>query len=114
MYSLAFALCRSYLKMRLWWVGFTVFMVGELFNFASMSFASQTLLAVLGCFSPLSNVFMAPCLLGEAITRADLLALPLIVGGAVLVVLYSDHKSQVRAGICVWVRACVCVYLCTA
>jgi drug/metabolite transporter (DMT)-like permease len=80
----------------MWLFGFAVFLIGELLNFVSMSFASQTLLAVLGSFSPLSNVFMAPFLLKEPITRGDILALPLIIGGAIVVVFYSDHSSQVR------------------
>ena len=70
-------------------------MVGEVLNFASMSFASQTLLAVLGCFSPLSNVFIAPWLLKEPVRRADILSLPLIIGGSVIVVFFSDHSPQV-------------------
>jgi drug/metabolite transporter (DMT)-like permease len=77
-----------------WYIGFTLFIFGQLFNAVALSFASQSMLATLGAFSLVSNTLFAPFLLGEKVYWTHLVSVCLIVVGAVTVVLNSNHAEH--------------------
>lgn len=50
-------------QVKLWWLGTLVFVIGNLMNFVSMSFAPLSLLAALGSVQFLSNLFFSVIIL---------------------------------------------------
>ena len=54
---------KRYVAQKAWLAGFGVFTIGQLLNLASLSFATQSLLATLSSFALVCNVLFAPCLL---------------------------------------------------
>ena len=60
---------------------------------ATFGMAPQTLLAPLGAMTLVWNTLIAPCMLGEALTRRALLATLLIILGATLAVAFSSHAT---------------------
>ncbi|WFD18240.1 hypothetical protein MCAP1_000439 [Malassezia caprae] len=76
----------SYLRSRLWWLGFTLMALGEAGNFLAYGFAPASLVSPLGAVSLLSNVVIAPTLLHEPLIALDLVGLVCAVVGALAVV----------------------------
>lgn len=85
---------KGYVQQKAWVAGFAVFTVGQLLNLASLSFASQSLLATLSSFALVCNVFFAPCLLHEPVNWRHFMATVVIIGGSVVVVLFSAKTPQ--------------------
>lgn len=76
----------SYLRSRLWWMGFLLMALGESGNFVSYGYAPASLVSPLGAVSLLSNVIIAPTLLGERLYVLDMAGIVLSIVGAVFVV----------------------------
>jgi len=75
-------------------IGRIVFVVGALFTFASFAFGAQSLIAAMESIQFVSNVFFVYYVHNETVTRRMVLATASIVGGNILVVIFSDHKPQ--------------------
>lgn len=76
----------SYVRSRLWWMGVLLMMLGESGNFVSYGLAPASLISPLGAVSLLSNVIIAPTLLGERLDVWDMAGMALSIIGAVSVV----------------------------
>lgn len=70
-----------------------LFIGGTIANFASFSFAAQSLLAALGAVQFVSNVAFARLVNHEHCTWRVLAATALIVAGCVLLVAFGSHAS---------------------
>merc|ERR1712000_458689 len=67
---------------RYWWIfGFTIFGLGNVFNFVGFMFAAQSLLVALGSIQFVSNLLFARLVNKEPITNKSLLATVIIVIG---------------------------------
>lgn len=79
---------------RSWWlIGTIIFVAGALFTFASFGFGAQSLLASMESVQFVSNVVFVHYVHGQEVTPRMLLATLAIVGGNVLVVIFSDHAA---------------------
>lgn len=75
-------------------IGTTTFVIGNLCTFAAFGFGSQSLLASLESVKFVSNVIFASVVHNEPITWRMLISTAGIVGGNVLIVIFSHHESQ--------------------
>jgi hypothetical protein len=78
---------------RLWYIGFIIFALGNVGNFASFSLAPQSLLASLGSVQFLTNVAFSYFILGTKITFWVIWGTGLILVGNTLVVIFSSKSS---------------------
>ena len=80
---------------RSWWlIGTIIFVSGALFTFASFGFGAQSLLASMESVQFVSNVVFVYLVHGQEVTMRMVLATLSIVGGNILVVIFSDHAAQ--------------------
>ncbi|KAG0241239.1 hypothetical protein BGW41_006093 [Actinomortierella wolfii] len=79
---------------KLWGLGLLVFIIGNLGGFVALRFAPQSLTAPLGAVSLISNVIIAPLINKEVLGRYDIVGIILIVGGSVIVVVFSGIVAQ--------------------
>ena len=77
-----------------WYVGFTLFFVGNVSNFVSMGFTAQSLLAGLGSIQFITNVLCSSIILKHPVTTRVLYATFAIVVGNVLIVCFASHHSD--------------------
>lgn len=102
------------LSSRSFLVGITVFVIGNIVNFASFSFTAQSLLAGLGSVQFVSNVIFGYFLLEEPITKRTLFATGLIICGNSLLVIFSSKTSVLyETGdlLKLWIRTPYLIYL---
>lgn len=83
----------DYLKSKLWWLGITLMVLGEVGNFVAYGFAPASTIAPLGTTTLVSNVILAPLMLKEVFRKRDLLGVCLAVLGAAMVVLSSNAQE---------------------
>mmetsp|Transcript_29842 Transcript_29842/g.65998 ORF Transcript_29842/g.65998 Transcript_29842/m.65998 type:complete len:724 (-) Transcript_29842:358-2529(-) len=84
----------SIVKFKEWQIGVSIFIIGNIANFASFAFAAQSLLAALGSVQFVSNVIFASFVLKEKITFMVLMATACIIGGCLVLVLFGNHSSD--------------------
>ena len=77
-----------------WYLGFTLFFVGNVSNFISMGFTAQSLLAGLGSIQFITNVLCSALILKHPVTTRVLWATFAIVVGNVLIVAFASHHSD--------------------
>ena len=77
-----------------WILGFVFYLCGQIGAMVALGFGPQSMLAALGAFSLVVNVFTSPCILGEKLTVFHVFATLVIVGGVCLVVMFSKKTSQ--------------------
>lgn len=92
-YSTDAALCLVAVPLQ-WLVGLAVLICGHLLTFASLSFASQGLVAVLGSFSLVTNVPFSAALLKERFHLGHAVSVALLISGSTLVILFSSRADQ--------------------
>lgn len=85
---------KSYVKIPLWWLGIFGVILGAVLDFLSLGYAPQTVVASLGSMTLVINAFIAPCALGEKLSRLELAGTFTITFGAALAVASSSQKSQ--------------------
>lgn len=68
--------------------------LGSFGDFAALAFAAQSIVAPLGALTLVSNVVLAPLLLGETISRADVVATAVIIAGSCLAVAFASHEEK--------------------
>ena len=73
------AVVKPIYKYPVWAIGSSMFVVGNILNFASFGFAAQSLLSALGAIQFVSNVVFARFVLGEPVTWFTLIATAIIV-----------------------------------
>lgn len=79
-------------------IGTTIFIIGNLFNFAAFGFAAQSLLASLESIQFVSNILFVRYVHKEEITKRMMYSTCSIVFGNVLVVIFSDHNALLLTG----------------
>ena len=77
-----------------WYLGFTLFFIGNVSNFISMGFTAQSLLAGLGSIQFITNVLCSSLILKHPVTTRVLYATFAIVVGNVLIVAFASHHSD--------------------
>lgn len=85
-------------KGKIWYCGSIFFVIGNIFNFISFSFAPQSLLAALGSAQFVSNVFFGKIILGENVTEKTIVAtITIILGNALVIYSFSrgDDTSEI-------------------
>jgi hypothetical protein len=88
----AISYCES--PQNLWLAGMSLFFLGGLLNFASFSFAAQSLLAALGGVQFFSNVVFARFILKEPVSKNTVFATCVIVTGIFICVVFSNHATR--------------------
>ncbi|CAO3629288.1 unnamed protein product [Mucor hiemalis] len=83
----------EYLKSKLWWLGISLMILGEVGNFVAYGFAPASTIAPLGTTTLVSNVILAPLMLKEVFRKRDLLGVILAVTGAAIVVFSSNSEE---------------------
>ncbi|KAG1148703.1 hypothetical protein G6F37_005728 [Rhizopus arrhizus] len=83
----------EYLKSKLWWLGISLMILGEVGNFVAYGFAPASTIAPLGTTTLVSNVILAPLMLKEVFRKRDLVGVILAVAGAGVVVLSSNSEE---------------------
>ena len=83
----------NYTRQLTWQCGLALVILGSLFDFAALAFASQSQIAPLGSLTLVSNVFLAPLLLKEKLSRRDVVCTLVIVAGAALAVMCAAHDD---------------------
>ncbi|KXZ48891.1 hypothetical protein GPECTOR_24g180 [Gonium pectorale] len=81
-------------KIKVWIVGVSIFVTGNVLNFVSFAFAAQSLLAALGSLQVPCNVFFAYLVNRERVTKLILLSTLCIIGGCVLLVVFGNQGSE--------------------
>jgi magnesium transporter len=74
-------------------IGTTIFVVGNLFTFASFGFGAQSLIAALESIQFVSNVFFVKYVHKSPITHRMSLSTLSIVAGNILVVIFASHAA---------------------
>jgi len=85
----------NYYKDTVWMLGLLMVIIGSLADFAALAFGAQSIIAPLGSLTLVANVFFAPCLLGETLTKRDLFATLTIIVGATISVMFASHKDTI-------------------
>lgn len=85
----------DYSKQGMWRCGLALVTLGSLLDFTALMFAAQSIVAPLGSLTLVSNTVFAPLLLGESISRRDLMATGAIVCGACMAIIGADHTGAV-------------------
>lgn len=83
----------EYLKSKLWWLGISLMILGEVGNFVAYGFAPASTIAPLGTTTLVSNVILAPLMLKEVFRKRDLLGVILAITGAAIVVFSSNSEE---------------------
>ncbi len=86
---------REYYKSKVWVLGLALIILGSAADFAALAFGAQSIIAPLGSLTLVSNVFFAPCLLGEKLTQRDVFATAAIVTGASIAIIFASHKDTI-------------------
>ncbi|KAI8982547.1 magnesium transporter NIPA-domain-containing protein [Pilobolus umbonatus] len=84
----------DYLKSKLWWLGISLMVLGEVGNFVAYGFAPASTIAPLGTTTLVVNVFLAPLMLKETFRKRDLMGVLLAVMGAAIVVISSNSEDK--------------------
>ncbi|KAL0078805.1 magnesium transporter NIPA-domain-containing protein [Phycomyces blakesleeanus] len=83
----------DYLKSKLWWLGISLMVLGEVGNFVAYGFAPASTIAPLGTTTLVANVILAPLMLKETFRARDFLGVILAVMGAAIVVFSSNSEE---------------------
>ncbi|CAG8545789.1 4315_t:CDS:2 [Acaulospora morrowiae] len=78
----------------LWVVGFLIYLVGTMMGFIALQFAPQSLIAPLGAVSLVTNLLIAPILHSQKLTFFDIFGVVVIIGGSVVITVFSGVVSQ--------------------
>ncbi|PWN18184.1 DUF803-domain-containing protein [Microstroma glucosiphilum] len=108
----------SYLKSPLWWIGMTIMIIGEVFNFVAYAFAPAILVTPFGALSVVLCAILSSIFLKERLTLFGKVGCFLCVIGSVIIALNgpSDESSGsivefrklfISVGFLIWLGICV-------
>jgi uncharacterized membrane protein len=80
-------------QLMMWLLGISCVVIGSLGDFFGLAFGAQSIVAPLGSMTVVSNIFLAPIMQGEVVTRADVIYTGIIVFGCVVTVAFASHKQ---------------------
>merc|ERR1719379_1401429 len=80
--------------MKWWWIGFSLFCVGNLVFWAVLALVPQVVLACWQCWAMIITILLAPVILGEMVTMGKLINVVIIVAGVVWVVMASPGQYE--------------------
>lgn len=84
---------ENYHKDPIWMVGLALVILGSVADLAALGFAAQSIVAPLGSLTLVSNVLLAPLILGEKLDKRDLMATLAIVIGSGVSVAFATHEE---------------------
>lgn len=99
---------ESYLRSKLWWLGITVMIIGEVGNFMAYGFGPASVVAPLGTTTVVVNAYIAIIFLGEKLRWQDVIGTYIIIVGAFLIITFSTQQdtqltaSQIRDHLLAW------------
>jgi multidrug transporter EmrE-like cation transporter len=90
---------QNYFTSKWWWIGMTVFCIGNLVFWAVLALVPQVVLACWQCWAMIITILLAPVILGEMVTMGKLINVMVIVFGVVWVVMaspaqYEEYSSE--------------------
>lgn len=77
----------------IWVLGFILIFLGSIMDFVAFGLAPQTLLAPLAALSLVWNLLIAPVVHNETITRENLVATGVIIGGVTITVVFAGRST---------------------
>ncbi|CAI2170425.1 19968_t:CDS:2 [Funneliformis geosporum] len=80
----------------LWVFGLVIYIFGSLLGFVALKFAPQSLVAPLGVVSLVVNLIIAPILHHQTLTVWDIVGVVIIIGGSIVITVYSGIVIQAR------------------
>ena len=84
---------RQFYRRPMWISGLALIILGSFADFTALGFGAQSLIAPLGSLTLVSNVLLAPIMLGETINRSDIYATGLIIVGSAITVSFASHQD---------------------
>lgn len=84
----------SYVKNKMWIIGFAVYTIGSLLHGSALGFGSQAVLTPMESITLVANTFLSPIFLGEKLRRRDLYAVLLIIIGCTLAVVFGPNTDS--------------------
>eukprot|EP00040_Diaphanoeca_grandis_P024898 m.137489 g.137489 ORF g.137489 m.137489 type:complete len:463 (-) comp29922_c1_seq1:95-1483(-) len=85
---------RFYLYNGAWWMGFVVFFIGNIMDFAAFGLAGQAITILVGCWTLCVNLYTAPKILGEKRKLVDLIGAVIIMTGIGMAVAANPKKDR--------------------
>lgn len=85
---------ETYFYSKWWWIGMTVFCIGNLVFWSVLALVPQTVLACWQCWAMIITILLAPLILGEMVTMGKLINVMFIVAGVVWVVMASPAQYE--------------------
>jgi drug/metabolite transporter (DMT)-like permease len=73
--------------------GFTLYIFGDLLHACALAWAPQSVVAPLNSVTLAANAVIAPFLLGDHLTRNDIIGTCLLLAGASLAIIFGDKSS---------------------
>ncbi|XP_071837936.1 NIPA-like protein 2 isoform X2 [Apostichopus japonicus] len=98
----------TYLKSKLWWLGITLMLIGEVGNFMAYGFGPASVVAPLGTTTVVANAYIAIIFLGEKLRWQDVIGTYIIIVGAFLIITFSTQQDtqltaeQIRDHLLAW------------
>jgi len=86
-------LSSAFLKEPFWWLGMTIYTTGSLMHVASLGFGPSALLNPMEGLTLVANALSAPFMLGESLTKIDMIGTAVIVLGISVVILFGPHSE---------------------
>jgi hypothetical protein len=84
--------CSGWLCSCWWWLGFLLLVVVPLpFNLVAVTLAGMSIMAPFSALPLVFNQLIAPCLLPEKLSRSDIYATAVIVGGVAVTAAFGSH-----------------------
>lgn len=78
----------------LWLTGLVLMVGSGIGDFLSLGFAPQSIIAPLSSFTLVANVFLAPIILKESVTKRDYISTLIIGAGCSLTVVFASHAES--------------------
>jgi len=88
------ALSSAFLREPKWWVGMVIYISGSLMHVGALGFGPSALLNPMGGLTLVANVLSSPIMLGETLTKVDIIGTCVIVVGITLVILFGPHSEE--------------------
>lgn len=80
-----------YIKSKTWWYGLVSIIIGNIFPFIALSFASQSVISPMYSFNLIWNLLFSKLILKELIVKTDIFGVILIIIGCTISALYGSH-----------------------